>query len=72
MLFISKQMSSVYQTLAGPKLATFPESDISLQSLLTSGDFYNIWNGQLKIKGDLPFDVVLKAVKETSIYKWNE
>ena len=61
-------MASVYQALSEPKLSVFPKSGIFLESLLISGDFYEVWKGQLKNEENLSYKVVVKTVKQTGNY----
>ncbi|KAK2139645.1 hypothetical protein LSH36_1681g00010 [Paralvinella palmiformis] len=62
------QISSVYQFLAKPELNEITNSDIILQSLITSGVFYGIRNGQLKTEENLSFDIIIKEVKNLNIF----
>ena len=59
-----QQRTSAYQHLSAPTLTVFKDTDVVLQSVIMSGNYYDIWNGQLKSKENLTLEVVvIKAVK---------
>ena len=58
-----QQRTSAYQHLSAPTLTMCKDTDVVLQSVIMSGNYYDIWNGQLKSKENLTLEVVIKAVK---------
>ena len=52
------QVSTVYQSLREPKINIFSSSEIVLESVLSDGNFYQIWKGKLSHK-----QVVIKKTK---------
>ena len=44
-------------------------SDITLQSLIKTGEFYDIWNGKLKSRDNVTLDVVIKSGKGKTDHK---
>ncbi|KAK2140671.1 hypothetical protein LSH36_1280g00089 [Paralvinella palmiformis] len=53
------KVSTVYQSLREPKINIFSSSEIVLESVLSDGNFYQIWKGKLSHK-----QVVIKKTKE--------
>ena len=66
--FFSCQLPSVYEALNGPKMNIFPASSIILDSILSDGQFYDVWDGKIKCDATPPLRVVVKKIKGKMFY----
>ena len=61
--FFFCQFPSVYEALNEPKMNIYPASSIILDSILSDGQFYDVWDGKVKCDATPPLRVVIKKIQ---------
>ncbi|KAK2139146.1 hypothetical protein LSH36_2002g00016 [Paralvinella palmiformis] len=57
------RVSSLYQTLLKPEINIFTTSNVTLDTLLSEGNFFQTWKGKLTENKSDPLHVVIKKTK---------